>query len=77
MPRQRITLALLRALIDAGVAIDANAIHDLVWEELVRHAAKTVIAVSTNANGPNGALFASGNKLYAVIGRTGRLVQVI
>ena len=77
MPRQRITLALLRALIEAGVAIDANAIHDLVWEELVRHAAKTIIAVSANANGPNGALFAVGDKLYAVAGRTGRLLQVL
>ena len=30
-----------------------------------------------DTDGPNGALFAIGDKLYAVTGRTGRLLQVL
>lgn len=76
MPRQRITLALLRALTDAGVAIDANDMSEGYWRDLLAHS-KTVIAVSHGTDGPNGALFVVFGRLYAIAGRTGRLLQVI
>ena len=72
MPRQRITLALLRALIDAGVAIDANAMSEGYWLDLLAQP-KTVMAVSHGTDGPNGALVVVVGRLYAVTGRTRRL----
>lgn len=56
MPRQRITLALLRALTDAGVATDAGTMSEGYWLDLLAQP-RTVLAVSAGANGQNGALF--------------------
>lgn len=76
MPRQRITLALLRALIEAGVAIDAGTMSEGYWLDLLAQP-KNVIAVSHGTDGANGALFVVFGRLYAFAGRTGRLLQVI
>lgn len=77
MPRQRITLALLHALIDANVAIDANHIPERNWQELLMYHTPDVLAVSHGANGANGALFVVFGRLYALTRRDGRLLQVI
>lgn len=76
MPRERITLKLLRSLIGAGVAIDAGTMSEGYWLDLLAQP-RTVLAVSACANGPNGALFVVFGHLYALTGRTGRLLQVI
>lgn len=71
MPRQRITLALLRALIDAGAATDTNNLTDGELDDLSRH--HRVLAVYANAYGVAGKLLASElepRRLYVAIGGT-------
>lgn len=77
MPRPSITLALLRALIDANVAVDANRIPERNWQELLLYHTPDVLAVSRGTNGANGALLVVFGHLYALTRRDGRLLQVI
>lgn len=77
MPRPSITLALLRALIDAGVVIDANRIPERNWQELLMYHTPDVLAVSHGTSGANGALFVVFGHLYALTRRDGRLLQVV
>lgn len=74
MPRQRITLALLRALVEDSSATDVETMTDSDFDRLIWRSSRTVLAVS---HGANGALVSSGCRLYAAVGRTARLQQLI
>ena len=78
MKRQRITLALLRALIKENLAIDANRIPERNWQELLSYHTPDVLAVSYGTNGAkNGALFVVFGHLYALTRSDDRLLQVL